>query len=73
MVRDTDNMRTTSQLVLDLTKKKALLYLIPGKVKYEGVVKDLPKGYKPKLILEVFEYTDLDKDGEFDVVRQRKV
>jgi len=72
LVRDTDNMRTTSQLVLDLTQKKALLYLIPGKVKYEGMVKDLPKGYEPKLRLEVYEYTDLDGDRDFDVVRRRK-
>jgi hypothetical protein len=57
MVRNTDNMRTTSQLALDLTKKTAYLHLIPRKVVFEGSVVDLPKGYKPKLSLEVFKYS----------------
>jgi len=56
VIRDTDNMRTSSQLVIDLTKKTAYLYLIPAKVKWQGIVVDLPKGYKPKLTLEVFRY-----------------
>lgn len=72
MVRDTDNMRTTSQLVLDLTKLTAHLYLIPGQVEYLGYSRDLPEGHKPKITLKVYEYTDLDNNGEFDVVRQRK-
>ena len=72
MVRDTDNMRTTSQLVLDLTKLTAHLYLIPGKVKYLGMKRDLPKGHEAKLTLKVYEYTDIDGDGDFDVVRRRK-
>lgn len=71
MVRDTDNMRTTSQLVLNLSKKQALFYIIPDKVKYLGYKKDLPKGYKPKLSLQVLEYTDLDGDGEFDVLEKK--
>ena len=74
MVRDTDNMRTTSQMVLDLTTKLLYLYLIPGKVDYLGYKNDLPKGYKPKIRYKVFEYTKLDKDGDFDVepVRSKK-
>lgn len=72
MVRDTDNMRTTSQIVMDLTHLRILLYLLPGKVKYLGSSVDLPKGYKPKLSLEVYEYTDLDGNGEFDVVKRKK-
>jgi hypothetical protein len=72
MVRDTENMRTTSQMVLDLTTKVMYVYLIPGKVEYLGCVNDLPKDYKPKLKVKVFDYTDIDGDGDFDVVRRRK-
>lgn len=72
MVRDTDNMRTTSQLVMNVTKKELLFYIIPGKVKYLGYENKLPKDHKPKLTLQVFEYTDLDEDGTFDVAKKIK-
>ncbi len=72
MVRDTDNMKTTSQVVLDLTALTFSLYLIPDKVKYKGYVNDLPKGYKPKLKFKVYEYTDIDGDGDFDVLKIKK-
>lgn len=72
MVRDTDNMRTTSQMVLDLTTKMMYLYLIPGKVEYLGYVNDLPKGHKPALQYKVFEYTELDDNGDFEVKPFRK-
>lgn len=65
MVRDTDNMRTTSQLVLDLTKKKIYLYLIPHKVKYLGYKNDFPKGYEPKLTAQVFKYSKIKEDGTY--------
>lgn len=71
MVRDTDNMRTVTQMVLDLTHRRMLLYLIPGKVKYLGYVNDLPDDHKPKVKFDVFKYTDIDGDGEFDVVRRK--
>jgi hypothetical protein len=72
MVRDTDNMVSTSQVVMDLTARVFHLYIIPGKVEYLGYVDDLPKGYKPKLKLKIYEYTDLDGDGKFDVIRRKK-
>jgi hypothetical protein len=74
MVRDTDNMRTTSQMILDLTTKTMYLYLIPGKVEYLGYKNNLPKGYKPKIRYKVFEYTKLDTNGEFsiDPVRRKQ-
>lgn len=56
VVRDTDNMTTSSQLVMDLTKKVTRLYLLPGKVAWEGVENQLPEGYKPKLSIEIFKY-----------------
>lgn len=72
MVRDTDNMRTTSQMVLDLTTLVMYLYLIPGKVEYLGYKNGLPDGYEPKIRYKVYEYTDIDGDGDFDVIRRKK-
>lgn len=72
MVRNTDNMRTTSQMVLDLTTRIMYLYLIPGQVEYLGYKRNLPKGYEPKIRYKVYEYTDLDGDGDFDILRRKK-
>ena len=62
MVRDTENMRTTSQAVLNLDKKELVLYLIPGKVKFLGVENKLPDGYRPKLTVRVLEYKHEGED-----------
>lgn len=58
MVRDTKKMSTTSQMVLDLTSLELLLYVIRGKNEYQGLEDRLPKGRKPKLKVQVFEYVD---------------
>lgn len=60
VVRDTDNMSTTSQSTLNLKDLSLNLYLIDGKVKYKGLEVDLPEGYEPKCKFRLFEY---DKDG----------
>lgn len=72
MVKLTDGMRTTSQMVLDLPSRTMLFYIVPGQVEYLGYKRDLPKGHKPKVKLQVYEYTDLDDDGKFDTVRRKK-
>lgn len=56
MVRDTDNMRTTTQMVVDLTALKLLFYVIPGKSKFLGVENRLPEGYTPRIKVEVYKY-----------------
>jgi hypothetical protein len=72
MVKLTDGMRTTSQVVMDLANRTMLFYLVPKQVEYLGYRRNLPKGYAPKVKLKVFEYTDLDGDGKFDVIRRKK-
>lgn len=61
MVRKTDNMRTTSQLVMDVTKKQLWLYLLPDVVEFDGFEDNMPKGRKKTLKIEVFRYED--KEG----------
>ena len=67
MVRDSKSdrkMRTTSQMVLDLTNKKLILYLFPDRVKYLGLDDRLPKDFEPKITIEVHEYEDLKEDTD---------
>lgn len=66
MVRYTDNMSTTSQMIINLTDKELVFYVIPDRVEFEGYENKLPKGRKPKLKVRVIEYVDVDTDGDFD-------
>lgn len=66
MVRDTENMRTTSQMVLNLDGKELTLYLIPGKVEFVGYENKLSEDYQPKLNVRIFEY----KSGETDYTEE---
>ena len=67
MVRDTANMRTTTQMVLDLDNLTLYLYLIPGKVQWKGYRDEMPKNRKPKLKLQVYRYKDGDDLGVEEV------
>lgn len=62
MVRDTGNMSTTSQMVMNLTDLEAVFYVIPGKMDYEGLEDNLPKGYTPKITVKVFSYRNGGKE-----------
>jgi len=73
IVRDTDNMRTSSQMVLDLTNKTLLLNLIPEKVEFLGLKDKMPKGRTPKIAIKVFKYTDVDGDGDVDQIEVTKM
>ena len=63
MVRDTDNMSTTTQMMVNLTDRELTLYLIPDKVEFIGYTNRLPKSRDPVLDLRVYEYVDLDGGG----------
>jgi len=69
MVRDSKNqvdMKTTSQVVYDLSNRKMYLYLIPRKVRFLGYQKD-PKIKKPKCSVSIIKYTGIREDGTFDM------
>ncbi len=55
-VRITDNMRTTSQLVVDTTNPALILYLIPGHAELAPSLNLLPAGREPKIPVQVFRY-----------------
>ena len=62
LVRAQNKLWTSSQVVMNLSKKEMILYLVPGQVKFVGVVYILPKGYKPKISFRVLKYSKNPED-----------
>jgi hypothetical protein len=59
MKRDTPKLKTSSQMVLNLTDKIVLFTYFPNNVeKFAGVKNKLPKGYEPKIKLVVEKIED---------------
>lgn len=58
MARDTEQMFTSSQIVLNLTSAEMMIYLFKNKIeKFHGLKNELPEGYTPKIQIKVF-YVD---------------
>jgi hypothetical protein len=54
MRRDTNKMFTSSQTVMNLTDKIFSLHYLKDKVEsFEGIKKDLPNGYQPKIKIQI--------------------
>ena len=62
VIRDTDKMSTSSQMVLVPGDLEVLFYPIPGRVDFLGLEDRLPKGRKPKVKVRVFHYNDIGED-----------
>jgi hypothetical protein len=59
MLRDTDKMFTSSQLLMDLTKKVFKLTYRENNVdEFVGIKRILPKGYEPKIKIIVTKVSD---------------
>jgi len=56
MMRRTDMMRSTSQILMNLDEKEIILYLFPNEVTYKGVEDKTPDDYKPKIKVSIKEY-----------------
>ncbi len=77
VIRDTDKMSTSSQMVLIPGDLEVLFYPIPGRVDFLGLEDRLPKGRKGKVKVRVFHYSDLAADkpdtheveGDLDLFR----
>ena len=54
MRRDTNKMFTSSQTVMNLTDKIFSLHYLKDKVEsFEGIKRDLPNGYEPKIKIQI--------------------
>ena len=56
--RDTNHMRTTSQMAIDISNNKVLFRNVPGHGKLAGVYRTGTPGAKPKIDLKVIEYKE---------------
>ena len=56
MRRKTDNMKSTSQMLMHLDKLEFLCYIFPGQCKFGGVISRVPDTYKPKIKISVISY-----------------
>jgi hypothetical protein len=55
MARDTEEMFTSSQIVLNLNTLEMIVYLFESKIeKFHGVKNELPAGYTPKIAIKAF-------------------
>lgn len=55
MARDTEEMFTSSQIVMNLTTLEMMVYMFESKVeKFHGLTNELPEGYTPKIKIKAF-------------------
>jgi hypothetical protein len=55
MARDTEEMFTSSQIVLNLNTLEMMVYLFESKIeKFHGLKSELPEGYTPKIKIKAF-------------------
>lgn len=62
MIRDTEEMMTTSLAVIDPEALSMKIYLVPQKVDFCGIENRLPKGYNHQIEIEFFEFQKWDTD-----------
>jgi len=62
-IRATDNMFTSTQIVMRPKARTMMVYLIPGEVDFLGIENRLPKKRKPKVKVEVFGFTGWDSNN----------
>jgi hypothetical protein len=70
LFRTDEKERTTSQLLLDLKNKKLNFIYYDHNGKFYGVLSKLPKDYKPKIIVNVFDRHDFMK-SEYDEFKKK--
>ena len=58
MLRATDNMKTTNQVLMHLDKKEMIVYVIPGQCRYQGMIDKCPEGYDHAIKVRVMEYPE---------------
>lgn len=56
MLRTTDDMRSSSQVLMNLGDREFTVYLIPGECNFKGIVDKTPGDYAPKISVRIVEY-----------------
>ena len=58
MVRKTDNMRSTSQVLMNLNDLEFTVYLLPDECKFVGLMDKTPEDHEPVISVRVIEYNE---------------
>ena len=58
MLRSTDNMMTTNQVMMHLDNKEMLVYIVPNQCRYQGIVDNCPDGHDHAITIKVMEYPE---------------
>ena len=58
MLRKTDNMRSSSQTLMNLDSLEFLCYLIPGECTFDGIRDMTPSDHEPVINIRIIEYED---------------
>ena len=58
MLRRTDDMRTSSQIMLNLDDLEFILYMFPEEGTFNGVMDNTPDDYDPKINIRIVSYKD---------------
>ena len=78
MLRRTDQMRSSSQVMMHLDKNEFSCYIFPYECQFKGIEDNTPKGYKPKIKINIHEYDEDDNliaehyDGPVITEKKRK-
>jgi len=56
--RRTDNLRTSSQVVMNLPGKEFLFYIFPNECDFSGIEDNTPDGYEPLIKIKVFQWNE---------------
>jgi hypothetical protein len=62
MRRTTANMRSSSQLMMNLDELEFILYLFPDECEYLGIEDRTPKEHDPAINIRVIEYNDVSEE-----------
>ena len=66
-IRATDNMFTSTQILMRPEAKTMAVYLVPREVDFLGVENRLPKKREPQINIEVFDFEDWDSENPVPV------
>lgn len=56
--RRTDNLRTSSQVVLNLQEKEFLFYVFPNECEFSGIEDNTPDDYHPTIKIKIFQWKE---------------
>ena len=56
MLRSTDDMRSSSQVLMNLDDREFNVYLLPGECSFKGLVDNTPEDYVPKISVKIVKY-----------------